>query len=74
MKGPDNRWDLWTRTGAQPQAVISIRGATMAQESWLQNLYAAVVPATGELRLSATRTFAYRLATNPQRPCTRGGC
>lgn len=64
--GLDNRWDLWAKAGAQPQIVISIRGTTKAQESWLENLYAAMLPATGELRLSPTRTFAYRLATNPQ--------
>lgn len=64
--GLDNRWDLWTKAGAQPQAVVSIRGTTRAQASWFQNLYAAMVPATGEIRLSATRTFSYRLATNPR--------
>ncbi|WP_232341350.1 lipase family protein [Hymenobacter ginkgonis] len=64
--GLDNRWDLWAKAGAQPQVVISIRGTTRAQVSWLQNLYAAMVPATGEVRLSATRTFSYRLADNPQ--------
>lgn len=64
--GLDNRWDLWTKAGAQPQAVISIRGTTKAQISWLQNLYAAMLPATGELQLSPTRKFTYRLATNPQ--------
>lgn len=65
--GLDNRWDLWTRAGSGvPQAVISIRGTTAKPESWLQNLYAAMLPATGELRLSATRTFSYRLAANPR--------
>ncbi len=64
--GLDNRWDLWTKAGAQPQAVISIRGTTTAQVSWLQNLYAAMLPATGELQLAPGRTFAYHLATNPQ--------
>ncbi|RZK87807.1 MAG: hypothetical protein EOO62_38630 [Hymenobacter sp.] len=64
--GLDNRWDLWTKAGPQPQIVISIRGTTKAQESWLENLYAAMLPATGELQLSPTRKFAYRLATNPQ--------
>ena len=66
MVGLDNRWDLWTKAGVQPQAVISIRGTAMKQERWLQNLYAAMLPATGELQHTATRTFAYRLATNPQ--------
>jgi hypothetical protein len=26
--GLDNRWELWAKAGAQPQAVISIRGTT----------------------------------------------
>ncbi|MFD1871450.1 lipase family protein [Hymenobacter bucti] len=64
--GLDNRWDLWTKAGAQPQAVISVRGTTKAQESWLENLYAAMLPATGELQLSPTRKFKYHLADNPQ--------
>jgi hypothetical protein len=64
--GLDNRWELWAKAGAQPQVVISIRGTTKVQESWLENLYAAMLPATGELQLSPTRKFAYRLATNPQ--------
>ena len=64
--GLDNRWDLWTKAGPQPQAVISIRGTTSARESWLENLYAAMLPATGELQLTATRRFTYQLAANPQ--------
>jgi len=65
--GLDNRWDLWTRAdGAVPQAVISVRGTTLKPESWLQNFYAAMLPARGELRLTKTRTFAYQLADNPR--------
>ena len=42
--GLDNRWDLWAKAaGAQPQIVISIRGTTKAQESWFENLYAAML-------------------------------
>jgi pimeloyl-ACP methyl ester carboxylesterase len=62
--GLDNRWDLWTSPDAT--AVISIRGTTQNSVSWLENFYAAMLPATGELRLSPTRTFKYALATNPQ--------
>lgn len=62
----DNRWDLWTHGGPQPQAVISVRGTTAAPVSWLANLHAAMLPATGELRLAPGRAFAYHLADNPQ--------
>lgn len=62
----DNRWDLWTHGGPQPQAVISVRGTTAEQVSWLANLYAAMLPAAGELQLAAGRKFAYHLADDPQ--------
>lgn len=62
----DNRWDLWTHGGPQPQAVISVRGTTAAPVSWLANLHAAMLPATGELHLAPGRQFTYRLADNPQ--------
>ncbi|UOQ99117.1 lipase family protein [Hymenobacter sp. 5317J-9] len=41
-------------------------GTTLAQVSWQQNFYAAMLPAACELQLSATRKFVYRLASNPQ--------
>ncbi|WP_310394318.1 lipase family protein [Hymenobacter sp.] len=62
----DNRWDLWTHGGPQPQAVISVRGTTAAQVSWLSNLYAAMLPAAGELQLAKDHKFKYHLADNPQ--------
>jgi pimeloyl-ACP methyl ester carboxylesterase len=62
--GLDNRWDLWTSPDSV--AVLSIRGTTQNSASWLENFYAAMLPARGELKLSATRTFRYDLATNPQ--------
>ncbi|GAB2473972.1 hypothetical protein GCM10011375_25080 [Hymenobacter qilianensis] len=62
--GLDNRWDLWTNTNSV--AVISLRGTTANSVSWLENFYAAMLPATGELRLTPTRTFKYALATNSQ--------
>lgn len=62
--GLDNRWDLWTNQ--QSQAVISIRGTTTKAESWINNFYASMVPAKGELQLSKTNVFQYELATNPK--------
>lgn len=62
--GLDNQWELWTNN--QETAVICIRGTTLAAESWLANLYAAMVPAKGELRLSNTNTFQYELSSHPR--------
>ena len=62
--GLDNRWDLWTRP--DQVAVVSVRGTTERSESWLANLYAAMVPAQGELTLSDDFTFPYQLAMHPR--------
>ncbi len=62
--GLANMWDLWK--GDKPVAVISIRGTTVKQESWLANFYAAMVPAKGELQLSENDVFKYELAANPK--------
>lgn len=62
--GLDNRWDLWTSPDSV--AVLSIRGTTQNSASWLANFYAAMLPATGSLVLSPTRTFPYALAANPK--------
>jgi hypothetical protein len=58
--GLDNRWDLWINR-KNTVAVISIRGTTMKMESSLENLYAAMVPAKGELVFSKSDTFKYNL-------------
>lgn len=57
--GLDNRWDLWVSSDSL--AVISIRGTTVEQLSWLENFYAAMVPAKGELQLSNDFRFSYNL-------------
>lgn len=62
VMGLDNRWDLWTNH--QGTAVISIRGTTGKDISWLENFYAAMVPAKGRLQLSQNNTFDYHLAGN----------
>jgi len=59
IMGLDNRWDLWVSD--QSVAVISIRGTTSEQISWLQNFYAAMVPAKGKLKLSNDFSFDYHL-------------
>lgn len=62
--GLDNLWDLWL--SEEQIAVISIRGTTQNAESWLANLYAAMVPAKGVLKLSSTDSFPYHFADNPR--------
>jgi hypothetical protein len=57
--GLDNRWDLWVSDHSV--AVISIRGTTPEKISWLQNFYAAMVPAIGTLKLSNDFSFDYHL-------------
>ncbi len=60
----DNRWDLWT--DSRGVALISLRGTTSKQESWLENFYAAMVPAKGELQLGPGQPFVYTLAGHSQ--------
>jgi hypothetical protein len=59
-----NRWELWTND--HKTAVISIRGTTEESLSWLENFYAAMVPATGQLQIDDSTTFKYKLANNPK--------
>lgn len=62
--GLDNLWDMWV--DGKGQAVISIRGTTAKAESWLANVYAAMVPAKGEIKLNGEENFVYQLADNPK--------
>lgn len=58
-----NRWALWI--GPDSTGLISIRGTVMKTASWLENFYAALVPAHGSLRLDDSTRFSYRLASLP---------
>jgi hypothetical protein len=62
--GLDNRWDLWTSPDSA--AVLSIRGTTLNPVGWLENFYAAMVPAKGQLTLTNNYQFDYELAQNPR--------
>src|SRR6185437_12600787 len=53
-----NKWDLWLNKDNSIM-VISIRGTTKDLASWLENFYAAMIPATGSLKLSDSNTFNY---------------
>ena len=62
--GFDNIWQLWMRKDGIP--IISIRGTTKTEVSFLANIYAAMVSAKGELHLSNNFTFTYNLSEDPQ--------
>jgi len=62
VTGLDNRWDLWV--GKDSVAVISVRGTTRSQESWLENLYAGMIPAQGTLNMGNGKLFPYKLAAD----------
>ena len=64
VMGLDNRWDLWITDRNVP--VISIRGTTGRNISWMENFYAAMVAASGSLILSPADTFHYHLADDPR--------
>ncbi|TDW96495.1 lipase family protein [Dinghuibacter silviterrae] len=60
VTGLDNRWDLWL--DGDSVGIISIRGSVGREESWLENFYCAMVPATGILQLNDSTSFHYKLA------------
>jgi hypothetical protein len=62
--GLDNRWELWTNN--KGIATICVRGTTANPVGWLENFYAAMVPASGDLKLTNTFTFKYHLADHPK--------
>lgn len=66
--GLENIWDLWKddRDPAHTKAIISIRGTTAEQVSWLANVYAAMIPAKGEIQLGKDRVWKYDVAAHPQ--------
>lgn len=63
VMGLDNKWELWKNDGAI--AAINLRGTTTNAVGWLENFYAGMVPAHGELKIDKNYTFAYNLADNP---------
>lgn len=59
-----NKWELYE--DPDQINVISIRGTTPNEVSWLANFYAAMIPAQGQLHLSDSVTFNYHFADNPR--------
>jgi len=63
--GMDNRWYLWLRND-EKEMVINLRGTTASSSSWVENFYAAMIPAVGTLKISDTNTFNYKFSDNPR--------
>jgi len=61
--GFDNSWDLWENGNGT--AVVSLRGTSLNAESWLENMYAAMVPAKATITLPGGGRFDYELAEHP---------
>lgn len=63
--GLHNRWDLWINK-ERTIMVVSLRGTTSDMDSWLENFYSAMIPATGTLVLDSNKIFNYKLAADPK--------
>ena len=60
--GLKNRWEYWQREDGI--GVISIRGTVQHASSWMENFYAAQVPATGTLQINDSTIFKYKLSND----------
>jgi Lipase (class 3) len=58
-----NRCEIYLRSDSV--VILSLRGTVNKTESWLENFYAGMIPATGSLQLSDGYTFNYKLANRP---------
>jgi hypothetical protein len=63
--GLHNKWDLWMSKDKSIM-VVSLRGTTSDMDSWLENFYSAMIPATGSLKLDSNYTFNYKFANDPK--------
>jgi hypothetical protein len=59
-----NRWSFYLRN--DNVAVIDVRGTVQRLASWLENFYAAMIPASGSLQLNDSTTFNYQLSADPK--------
>jgi hypothetical protein len=55
-----NRFDIWLSSDSI--GIISIRGTTSSELSWLENFYSAMIPATGKITKTNGTIFSYKLA------------
>lgn len=69
----DNIWDLWVHKNKRV-ALIAVQGSIQTSASFLANLYAAMIPAKGELQLDKDFKFNYTLSDNPNAAVHVGWC
>lgn len=60
--GLKNRWEFWQREDGV--GVICIRGTVQHANSWMENFYAAQIPATGKLQINDSTEFPYKLSND----------
>ncbi|ULQ55630.1 lipase family protein [Flavihumibacter rivuli] len=58
--GLKNQWNYWRRDDGT--GVVVIRGTVPDQVSWLENFYAAMIPAKGKLQINDSTVFEYQFA------------
>lgn len=67
MRSPEvglfNRCEIYLRNDGT--LILSLRGTVNKPESWMENFYAAMVPASGKIKLSEDYIFSYQLAARP---------
>jgi hypothetical protein len=61
--GLHNRWELWLSPDGATM-VVNLRGTVSSMDNGLENIFAAMIPATGALKLSDTGLFHYRFAAD----------
>jgi len=61
--GLHNRWALWLSKD-RTVMTVNLRGTTKDPDSWLENFYSAMIPATGSLKLNDSTTFQYKFAND----------
>lgn len=57
-----NRWQFFIRN--DNVGVLELRGTVNKFPSWLENFYAAMIPAQGSIRLNDSTLFPYKFAEN----------
>ena len=61
--GLHNHWELWLSTDKTVMAV-NLRGTTRDMDNGLENLYSAMIPATGALKINDSTTYNYKFSAD----------
>lgn len=61
VSGLENRFDIWLRISDTTMG-ISLRPTTKTSSSWMENFYAAMIPAKGSMIINDSTTFNYCFA------------